>query len=49
MSLPKRKFPTLKEKLEKVVVLKEELVKAEDEVAEIVGDKKVKIKSKKSK
>ena len=49
MSLPARKFPTLREKIEKAEILKEELVKTEDEIDEIVGEKEVKIKRKKAK
>ncbi len=43
MALPKRKFPSLKQKLELKKELEDKLVKVEDEIDEITGDKKKKI------
>ncbi len=42
MNTPK-KFPTLKQKIELKKALEEKLVKVEDEIDEITGEKKVKI------
>lgn len=44
-----KRMGNLKEKLEQRAVIAQELAKVDDKIDEIVGDKKVKIKSKKSK
>ncbi len=43
MAPVKRKFPTLKQKLENKVALEKELNKVDEEIVEIEGDKKEKI------
>jgi len=49
MSLQNAKMPKLIDKLEAKAKLQEEIAKVDDAIDEIVGDKKAKIKSKKSK
>lgn len=43
MGISNAKMPTLKKKLEEKAILESELVKVEDKIQEIVGEKKVKI------
>lgn len=44
-----KKMGSLKEKLEEKAILERAIIKVEDKIDEIVGDKKVKIIKKKSK